>query len=162
MEGSWRANYIKWGLPGPGHGTCNRAVTLPLSLGPDLLCWQSQYKRKAGKGNKEWNNHPTYALVQTLKSHNRLVKLNGDLSADPADGATTPPIYWDPEVMKPMRTAFVPDPDPKRTRREERSKTTSKSDPVLHISTSKPILFRPYIAVARIARPGQCRNWSWW
>jgi len=43
---------MEWGLPGPGHVTCDRAVTLSLSLGADLLGCQIQYKRKEGKGNK--------------------------------------------------------------------------------------------------------------
>jgi len=43
---------MEWGLPGPGHVMCDRAVTLSLSLGADLLGCQSQYKRKEGKGNK--------------------------------------------------------------------------------------------------------------
>jgi len=32
IEGLWRADYIKWGLPGPGHVTCSRAVTTALNL----------------------------------------------------------------------------------------------------------------------------------
>jgi len=28
IQGSWRADYMEWGLPGPGHVTCDRAVTL--------------------------------------------------------------------------------------------------------------------------------------
>jgi len=83
---------MEWPLPGPGHVTCSRAVTLSLSLGADLLGCQSQYKRKDGKGNKECNNHPTYAIVRTHKSHNRSVQLNGDLSADPAHGENPPPL----------------------------------------------------------------------
>jgi len=44
------ATYIQWHLPGLGSRV---AITSSHSLGPDLLGWQSQYKRREGKGNKE-------------------------------------------------------------------------------------------------------------
>ena len=52
IEGSRRADYMIWPLPGPGHVTCSRAVTLSLSLGADLLGCQSQYKRKDERETK--------------------------------------------------------------------------------------------------------------
>ena len=31
IEGLWRADYIKWVLPGLGHVTCSRAIAISLS-----------------------------------------------------------------------------------------------------------------------------------
>ena len=75
----------------PGLGSC-LAVSLSLSLGATLLGCQSQYNRSEGKGNKESNNDPTYTIVQTHMSHNRSVKLTGDLSAVLVHGHTPPPF----------------------------------------------------------------------
>jgi len=55
IYGSWQAEYIKPGLPGPGHITCSHAVTLSPALGADLLGCITPYKSRNGKKWKESN-----------------------------------------------------------------------------------------------------------
>jgi hypothetical protein len=43
---------MEWPVPGPGHGTCSRAVTLSLSFRVDLLACQCHYNRKKERETK--------------------------------------------------------------------------------------------------------------
>ena len=68
------------------------AITLSLSLGADHLGCINCTREKERKREERRNNHPTYAIVRTHKSHHRSLQLNGDLWADLAHGATAPPL----------------------------------------------------------------------
>jgi len=64
---------IHWHIPILGlHVT----ITWSLGSGNDLLGFQSQYSRREGKGNYEWNNGAMYVIICTQKFHNYLVELN--------------------------------------------------------------------------------------
>jgi len=71
--------------------TCHRYIIPLFRRRPPGLHKPYRRKRK-GKGHTEWNNHPTYAIVQTHTSHNWSVQLNGDLLADPVLRETPPPL----------------------------------------------------------------------
>jgi len=103
-------------LPGPGHVTCSRAITLSPSLGADLLGCIIPYKSRKGKERKQSNNLSTYAIVQTHKSHNRSVPY-GSYSADPAHRETPPPLDLSPEVVKTRADAICTVPRSKEVKK---------------------------------------------
>jgi len=88
--------YIMRVLPGTGHVTCSRAITLSPSLGAEPLGCIIPYKSR--KESKQSNNRSMYANVGTHKSHNESVPY-GSHSADPAHGETPTRLDLSPEVV---------------------------------------------------------------
>jgi hypothetical protein len=108
------------------------AMTLSPSLGTDLLGCIISTREKERKARKAFNNHAGYVLVQAEKSRYRLAPY-GSLSVDPAHGETPPSIDWDPEVVKPVPTPFIPGRDPKKLkvwRTEEKRWNRRKERPI--------------------------------
>jgi hypothetical protein len=68
------------------------AVTLSLSLGAALLGCINCTRERERKGKKSLYIPAVYVLIRNHKSRDRLVQLNGDLSADPAHGETPHPL----------------------------------------------------------------------
>ena len=66
IKGSWRADYSKPGLPGPGHITCSRTVTLSPSLSRNILGCITPYKSRK---RKKWkgSNQTTVPCVHSYK-----------------------------------------------------------------------------------------------
>jgi len=149
---------MEWGLPGPGHVTCDCAVTLSLSLGADLLGCQSQYKRTEGKGNKNETiilctpsyelTSPTtdrYSSMETFRWIRRTGKIH--LILINSEGGKNPSqrdLYW-AEIQ-----------------RREQEKRETRKHPKVILSSIAP-LPNPYSSDHPFPQPvylgvGHCRN----
>jgi hypothetical protein len=112
-------------------------VTLSLSLGAALQGCKNCTKEKERKRKNALYLPAASVLVRIHESRYRLVQLNGNHSLAPAHGETPPPLGCDPKVVT-TRTDTICTGLRSMTRRreEERHTKISKSDSVLHISTS--------------------------
>lgn len=99
------------------------AIILSHSVGGDLLGCQSQFKRKEGKGYKDWKNDPTCKLIWTHKSHHRSVQLNGILSGDSVHPDTTLPLEGGKTHAQPIYTT----PKSNQQRRAWRNKSINET-----------------------------------
>jgi len=117
------ATYIHW------HVRSLRScvtVILFLSSGSDLLVCQSQYKRRVGKLNKEWNNRPMYAMIWVHNYNNWSVELNDDSLVDLVHGETPTRLAGSTTHANAIWTESRSKAGDKRSDELE----TSKSDPV--------------------------------
>jgi len=92
-----------------------------------------------------------YAVIQSHKSHNRSVQLNGVLSADPAHGETPPPVTGGKNPCR--RHLYRAEIQRREEKRETKKHPKVIPSPYLHFQTHTPMtIILVYLGV------GHCRN----
>ena len=134
--------------------TCHHYI-IPLFRGrpPGL---NKLYKRK--EVEREGSNIQSCRVrtCKTQQSRYQLVQLNGDLSVDPAHGKLH--LQW--QVVKTHTNGMCTGPRSPEEKKRREKEETSKTDPVLHISTSE---LNPHSSDHPFLSPiyrygGHCRN----
>jgi len=115
--------------------TC-RHYSIPLSGRRPPGLPKPVYKRNEEKGNKEWNNHPTYTIVRTNMSHNRLVCSMATFQRIRRTGKVQ--LHW--LVIKPMPMQVIPGRNPIKWEEKEmmKQRTMKGSNCFRVLRTSAP------------------------
>jgi len=112
--------------------TCRRYIIPLFRRRPPGL-----HQLKEGKGKERETKNETIILRKQLyepisPTMNQVSSMAAPFGRSGAWGNSTSIGWW----WKPIPTPFVPCRDPMKRRRDQRNKKTSKSDPILHMSTS--------------------------